>query len=148
MNSPESRWENRNVLPPVVTIKRENSLKKAPYMGIILFDTDHPFPFDRSQSPYLLYLRVNVPSSSSAAEAAVESGFSIDRILAPYRRPSPEGEISHSCTVQTFYSSEPIATGGNFSDTKRNKFDVESFIKTNGLTVWYSGHWMDDGVSS
>ena len=143
----QAAWPNYMSQPPEIRVPRNDKFR---LMTWVLYDIDAPNPYDRSESPYLHYMRANIACTSAAMSELCELGESHASEIEPFARPDPSQNIPHSYYIEVFGHNQPIHAEQErdfIQASGKANFDLPLFKRRNQLTTLYTGAFLADGKS-
>ncbi len=117
-------WVQPSVAPPSVMIKPDPWTPAL--VSWFLMDVDRPFPWDRSETPFLHFGRLNVPTCQKGADLGGRRDF-VD-----YLPPEAKPDVQHCFQILVAGHEAPVSPE---EPERRAVWDSSGFLERNGMRI-------------
>jgi hypothetical protein len=142
----QAEWPTPTETAPTIKVKRD---QRFSLISWFMYDVDTPYPYNRCDTPFLHYARVNVPCSQAAAVGLATAGIADRAVLLQYLPPNPLEQIPHCYQVLIVGHTRPVDV---VTETERLRasgsacWDYKGLMRRWGMVRLHQKFFMNAGT--
>ena len=147
MQNLQASWRNPKTDNPIVLVKRQ----AYPFLSLLLYDIDTPYPYHRKSSPYLHLLKTNIACTAAAGVTLCKLGYIHRNQTVPYEPPNPRNHILHCYVIEVVGHHLPINPAIErevMAKRGRESYDLAAFCERNQVTSVAKGCFIYNGKNN